>query len=74
MTDTHITTATRFVDVNGTRFAYRRRGNADSSQPPLLCLQHFRGGMDNWDPRMTDGLAQSREVSHARAHRRCWRA
>ncbi|MET3555889.1 alpha/beta hydrolase [Burkholderia sp. 567] len=62
MTDTHITTPTRFVDVNGTRFAYRRWGSADSSQPPLLFLQHFRGGMDNWDPLMTDGLAQSREV------------
>lgn len=62
MTDNHITTPTRFVDVNGTRFAYRRWGNADSSQPPLLFLQHFRGGMDNWDPLMTDGLAQSREV------------
>ena len=48
MIDTHITTPTRFVDVEGTRFAYRRWGNADSSQPPLLFLQHFRGGMDNW--------------------------
>ncbi|WP_264858205.1 alpha/beta fold hydrolase, partial [Burkholderia cenocepacia] len=62
MTDNHITTPTRFVDVDGTRFAYRRWGKADSSQPPLLFLQHFRGGMDNWDPLMTDGLAQSREV------------
>ena len=25
-------------------------------------LQHFRGGMDHWDPLMTDGLAEGREV------------
>ncbi|AJG24356.1 alpha/beta fold hydrolase [Cupriavidus basilensis] len=62
MTDTHITTPTRFADVDGTRFAYRRWGNTESSQPPLLLLQHFRGGMDHWDPLMTDGLAEGREV------------
>ena len=30
--------------------------------PPLLCLQHFRGGLDNWDPAVTDGLAQGGSV------------
>jgi hypothetical protein len=25
-------------------------------------LQHFRGGMDHWDPLMTDGVAADREV------------
>jgi pimeloyl-ACP methyl ester carboxylesterase len=62
MTDTHLTAPTRFVDVGGTRFAYRRWGNTASVQPPLLMLQHFRGGMDHWDPLMTDGLAEGREV------------
>jgi pimeloyl-ACP methyl ester carboxylesterase len=62
MNDTHITTPTRFVEVGGTRFAYRCWGNNASSQPPLLLLQHFRGGMDHWDPLMTDGLAEGREV------------
>ncbi|MEM5331349.1 alpha/beta hydrolase [Paraburkholderia sp. JHI2823] len=62
MTDTHITTPTRFVEVDGTRFAYRRWGNTASSQPPVLFLQHFRGGMDHWDPLITDGLAEGREV------------
>lgn len=62
MTDTHITTPTRFVEVGGSRFAYRRWGHNASSQPPLLLLQHFRGGMDHWDPLMTDGLAEGREV------------
>jgi len=25
-------------------------------------LQHFRGGLDNWDPKVTDGLAKDRPV------------
>jgi pimeloyl-ACP methyl ester carboxylesterase len=62
MTDTHATAPTRFVDVDGERFAYRRWGDARSSLPPLFFLQHFRGGMDHWDPVMTDGLAAGREV------------
>jgi pimeloyl-ACP methyl ester carboxylesterase len=62
MKDTHYTVVTQFVEVDGDRLAYRRWGNASSGSPPLLFLQHFRGGMDHWDPLMTDGLAQGREV------------
>ncbi|QIL79387.1 alpha/beta hydrolase [Diaphorobacter sp. HDW4A] len=62
MSNSHLTAPTRFVDVNGDKFAYRRWGNSATSQPPLLFLQHFRGGMDHWDPLMTDGLAEDREV------------
>ena len=62
MTDTHMTAQTQLINVDGSNFAYRRWGNADAGQPPLLMLQHFRGGMDHWDPLMTDGLAQGREV------------
>ena len=62
MTDKHSTTPTRFVEVNGDKFAYRRWGNTATDQPPLFFLQHFRGGMDHWDPLMTDGLAAGREV------------
>lgn len=62
MKDTHLTAPTQFVEVDGSRFAYRRWGNAGSEQPPLFFLQHFRGGMDHWDPLMTDGLAAGREV------------
>lgn len=62
MTDTHLTAPTRFVQVDGDKFAYRRWGNATSGQPPVFFLQHFRGGMDHWDPLMTDGLAAGREV------------
>lgn len=62
MTQTHNTAPTCFVEADGEKFAYRRWGNSNTGQPPLFMLQHFRGGMDNWDPLMTDGLAAGREV------------
>jgi pimeloyl-ACP methyl ester carboxylesterase len=57
---THLTAPTRFVEANGVRYAYRRFGS--ESGAPLVFLQHFRGGLDNWDPMVTDGLAQGRPV------------
>src|SRR5262249_10454284 len=30
--------------------------------PPLVCLQHFRGNLDSWDPALVDRVAQQREV------------
>lgn len=62
MSQSHNTAPTRFVEVDGATFAYRRFGNSTTGQPPLFFLQHFRGGMDHWDPLMTDGLAAGREV------------
>lgn len=62
MTDTHLTAPTRFIEVGGDRFAYRRWGNTSTGHPPLFFVQHFRGGMDHWDPLLTDGLAAGREV------------
>lgn len=59
---THQTATTCFVEVDGAQFAYRRWGNTASGLPPVVFFQHFRGGMDNWDPLLTDGLAQGREV------------
>lgn len=59
---THQTAETQFIEVNGVTFAYRRWGNLDTQQPPLFFLQHFRGGLDNWDPFITDELAAGREV------------
>ena len=68
MTDSHNTTPTRYVEIDGDRFAYRRWGNTSSGQPPLLFLQHFRGGLDHWDPVMTDGLAAG-PAAHAHSAR-----
>jgi pimeloyl-ACP methyl ester carboxylesterase len=57
---THNTAPTRFVDVDGTSFAYRRFGNAIGT--PVVLLQHFMGNLDNYDPAVTDELAMGREV------------
>ncbi|MGF6812399.1 pimeloyl-ACP methyl ester carboxylesterase [Paraburkholderia sp. Clong3] len=57
---THQTAPTQFVEANGIRFAYRRFGNPGAV--PLVMNIHFTGTMDHWDPAVTDGLAQNREV------------
>jgi pimeloyl-ACP methyl ester carboxylesterase len=57
---THQTAPTQFVDANGIRFAYRRFGKTGGV--PLVFNIHFTGTMDHWDPAVTDGLAQDREV------------
>lgn len=54
--------------MGGDRLAYRRWGNTATDQPPLFFLQHYRGGMDHWDPLMTDGLAAGREVTTRLLH------
>jgi len=61
MSASHLNAPTRFVEVDGDRFAYRRWGKS-SGAPSLFFIQHFRGGMDHWDPVITDGLAEGREV------------
>jgi pimeloyl-ACP methyl ester carboxylesterase len=57
---THQTAPTQFVDANGICFAYRRFGKTGGV--PLVFNIHFTGTMDHWDPAVTDGLAQDREV------------
>jgi len=54
------TAPTQFLQVNGHSYAYRRFGGGAGL--PLLCLQHFTGTLDNWDPAVTDPLASGREV------------
>ena len=48
--------------ANGVTFAYRRFGNTDSTALPLVCFQHYRGNLDNWDPALVDAIAEQREV------------
>src|SRR5690349_10609012 len=57
-----LTARNRSVEIEGARLVYRRLGNAESQAPPLLCLQHFRGNLDNWDPALVDRIAREREV------------
>ena len=59
-TASNTTAPTQFLQVNSHSYAYRRFGNG--AGPPLLCLQHFTGTLDNWDPAVTDPLASGREV------------
>lgn len=62
MTTTTLTNApTRYIDALGVRYAYRRFGN-DAGGLPLICLQHFTGTLDNWDPAIVDALAEDREI------------
>jgi len=62
--DTALAAANRRVDIEGATLVYRRfgNGNGDAGARPLLCLQHFRGNLDNWDPALVDRLAADREV------------
>ena len=59
-TYTHQTAPTQYAEANGIRFAYRRFGKTGGV--PIVMNIHFRGTMDHWDPVITDGLAQQREV------------
>ncbi|MGF7132168.1 pimeloyl-ACP methyl ester carboxylesterase [Paraburkholderia sp. EB58] len=56
----HQTAPTQYVEANGIRFAYRRFGKTRGV--PLVFNIHFTGTMDHWDPAVTDGIAQGREV------------
>ena len=51
---------TQFVRIRDQAYAYRRLGRQGGR--PLLCLQHFTGTLDNWDPAVTDPLALDRDV------------
>ncbi|WP_323186313.1 alpha/beta hydrolase [Streptomyces sp. NBC_01373] len=52
--------ATRSVSVDGLDFVYRQLGPEDGV--PLILLIHMAGNLDDWDPRVVDGLAARRRV------------
>lgn len=60
LADSSITTPTQFVSTPLETYVYRRFGAGPGL--PLLCLQHFTGTLDNWDPAVVDALASEREV------------
>ena len=51
---------TQTVDVGGTAFAYRSLG--PDNGPPVVFLNHLAAVLDNWDPRVVDGIAAQRRV------------
>lgn len=58
--NSHHTAPTQFVEAASVRFAYRRFGKKEGT--PVVFIPHILGNMDSWDPSVTDGLAQHREV------------
>jgi pimeloyl-ACP methyl ester carboxylesterase len=50
----------RSINVGGTTFAYRDLGPRDGV--PLILLNHWGAVLDNFDPRIVDGLASTRRV------------
>ena len=53
-------TPTRSVDVAGTKFAYRQLG--PETGVPVIMLNHWGAVLDNFDPRIVDGIAAARPV------------
>jgi pimeloyl-ACP methyl ester carboxylesterase len=51
---------TRSVNAAGTTFVYRQLGPA--GDVPVLMLNHWGATLDNFDPRIVDGLAATRPV------------
>jgi pimeloyl-ACP methyl ester carboxylesterase len=58
--ESSVTAPTQFVKTGLETYAYRRFGYGGA--PPLVCLQHFTGTLDNWDPAISDALVRGREV------------
>jgi pimeloyl-ACP methyl ester carboxylesterase len=53
-------TPTRKIDVNGVEFAYRELGTG--SDIPVVFLHHLTAVLDDWDPRIIDGIAAHHRV------------
>jgi pimeloyl-ACP methyl ester carboxylesterase len=51
---------TRIVDVDGVEFAYRELGTG--SDVPVVFLHHLTAVLDDWDPRIIDGIAAHHRV------------
>ena len=56
----HETAPTEFVQAGDVRVAYRRFGRRGAL--PLLLLNYFAANIDDWDPKITNGLAAQRDV------------
>src|SRR6266480_1226580 len=59
-TTTSRTAPTRTINVAGTPFAYRELGPRTGA--PLVFLHHLTAVLDDWDPRVIDGIAAKRHV------------
>ncbi|KQS00541.1 alpha/beta hydrolase [Williamsia sp. Leaf354] len=53
-------TPTQTIDVGGVPFAYRELG--PTGGVPVVFLHHFTATLDDWDPRIIDGVASAHHV------------
>ncbi|PRA97632.1 alpha/beta hydrolase [Chryseobacterium sp. MYb7] len=58
--NSHQTAKTQFITVKGNTIAYRVLGKEDGI--PLVLFPGLGGSMDDWDPAVTDGLAEKYKV------------
>lgn len=52
---------TQFISANGINFAYREYGQHNGGTP-VIFLNHLAAVLDNWDPRIIDGIAAKHHV------------
>ncbi|HKO80136.1 MAG TPA: alpha/beta hydrolase, partial [Chitinophagaceae bacterium] len=52
---------TECIDVNGTKFFYRKLGE-NNAGVPVIFLNHLAATMDNCDPRIMDGIASQHQI------------
>ena len=53
-------TPTQTIDADGVKFAYRELG--PDTGGPVVFLTHLAAVLDNWDPRVVDGIAAEHRV------------
>ena len=52
---------TQFINAGGINFAYREYGQQNGGTP-VIFLNHLAAVLDNWDPRIIDGMAAKHHV------------
>src|SRR6185436_1098672 len=57
---TWVDVPTRTIEVEGVPFAYRDLGPVDGV--PVVFLHHLMAVLDDWDPRVIDGIAAHHRV------------
>ena len=60
LTTSYKNAPTRIVTAGGVEFAYRELGPKTGT--PVIFLTHLAANLDNWDPRVVDGIAAKHRV------------
>ena len=60
LTTSYTNAPTRVITAGGVDFAYRELG--PSTGTPVILLTHLAANLDNWDPRVVDGIAATHHV------------